>query len=83
VHPLGAIIIGLLAGWITGKLMRGRGYGIIADIILGLIGAIIGNWLFAQLGIRTTGHLGFLAMATVGAVILVGAAHLLGAARYQ
>ena len=50
VNPLGAIIIGLLAGWIAGKLMRGRGYGIIADIILGLIGAIIGNWLFAQLG---------------------------------
>jgi uncharacterized membrane protein YeaQ/YmgE (transglycosylase-associated protein family) len=83
VHPLGAIIIGLLAGWIAGKLMRGRGYGIIADIILGLIGAIIGSWLFGQLGIRTSGHLGFLAMATVGAVILVGAAHLLGAARYQ
>jgi len=83
VHPLGAIIIGLLAGWMAGKLMRGRGYGIIADIILGLIGAIIGNWLFGQLGIRTSGHLGFLAMATVGAVILAGAAHLLGAARYQ
>ena len=36
-HPLGAIIIGLIAGWIAGKLMRGRGYGIIADIVLGLI----------------------------------------------
>jgi uncharacterized membrane protein YeaQ/YmgE (transglycosylase-associated protein family) len=83
VHPLGAIIIGLIAGWIAGKLMRGRGYGIIADIILGLIGAIIGNWIFTRLGIQTAGHLGFLAMATVGAVILVGAAHLLGGARYQ
>ncbi len=63
--------------------MRGRGYGIIADIILGLIGAIIGNWIFTRLGIETSGDLGFLAMATVGAVFLVGAAHLLGGERYQ
>ena len=51
--------------------MRGRGYGIIADIVLGLIGAIIGNWIFTRLGIETSGRLGFLAMATVGAVLLV------------
>ena len=81
-HPLGAIIIGLIAGWIAGKLMRGRGYGIVADILLGLIGALIGSWVFARLGIQANGRLGFLAMATVGAVILVGAAHLLGAERY-
>jgi uncharacterized membrane protein YeaQ/YmgE (transglycosylase-associated protein family) len=82
-HPLGAVIIGLIAGWIAGKLMRGRGYGIIADIVLGLIGAIIGNWIFTRLGIAAGGHIGFLAMATVGAVILVGAAHLFGSVRYQ
>ena len=63
--------------------MRGRGYGILADIVLGLIGAIIGNWLFTRAGIETAGALGFLAMATVGAVLLVGAAHLLGAQRYS
>ena len=82
-HLLGAIIIGLIAGWIAGKVMRGRGYGIIADIALGLIGAIIGNWVFSRLGIAASGHLGFLAMATVGAVLLVGAAHLLGAVRHE
>lgn len=82
-HLFGAIIIGLIAGWIAGKLMRGRGYGIIADIALGLIGAVIGNWIFTQLRIETSGSLGFLAMATVGAVLLVGAAHLLGGERYQ
>jgi uncharacterized membrane protein YeaQ/YmgE (transglycosylase-associated protein family) len=81
-HPFGAVIIGLIAGWIAGKLMRGRGYGILADIALGLIGAVIGNWIFTQLGIHTGGRLGFLAMATVGAVLLVGAAHLLGGERY-
>ena len=82
-HPFGAIIIGLIAGWIAGKLMRGRGYGILADIALGLIGAVIGNWIFTRLGIETGGRLAFLAMATVGAVLLVGAAHLLGGERYQ
>jgi uncharacterized membrane protein YeaQ/YmgE (transglycosylase-associated protein family) len=82
-HPFGAIIIGLIAGWIAGKVMRGRGYGIIADIALGLIGAVIGDWIFTRLGIETSGRLGFLAMATVGAVLLVAVAHLLGGERYQ
>ncbi len=81
VRPFGAVIIGLVAGWLAGKLMRGRGYGLLADIVLGLIGAIIGNWMFNRLGIETSGALGFLAMATVGAVVLVGAAHLVGATR--
>lgn len=82
-HPFGAIVIGLIAGWIAGKLMRGRGYGIVADIVLGLIGAIIGSWIFTRLGIEASGRLGFLAMATVGAVLLVGAAHLLRGERYM
>jgi uncharacterized membrane protein YeaQ/YmgE (transglycosylase-associated protein family) len=71
------LIIGLIAGWLAGKLMRGRGYGVIADLLLGLVGAVIGSWLFAQLGIHTAGRVGFLAMATVGALVLVGAVHLL------
>lgn len=76
-HLFGAIVIGLVAGWLAGKLMRGQGYGLLADIVLGLIGAIVGQWIFAQLGIIVYGGLGFLVMATIGAVILVGAAHLL------
>jgi uncharacterized membrane protein YeaQ/YmgE (transglycosylase-associated protein family) len=74
---IGAIFVGLIAGWLAGKLMRGRGYGVIADIVLGLIGAVIGEWLFARLGVPMYGGISFLAMATVGAVILVGAAHLI------
>ncbi len=81
-HLFDAIIIGLIAGWLAGKLMRGRGYGIIADIVLGLIGAVLGQWIFARLGIQAGGRLAFLAMATVGALILVGAAHLIGGERY-
>ena len=71
-----AIIIGLIAGWLTGKLMSGGGYGILADILLGLIGAVIGSWIFNSLGIVVNGGIGYLAMATVGAVVLVGIVHL-------
>ena len=76
-HLFGAIVIGLVAGWLAGKLMRGQGYGLFADIVLGLIGAVVGQWIFDQLGIIVYGGLGFLVMATIGAVILIAAAHLL------
>jgi uncharacterized membrane protein YeaQ/YmgE (transglycosylase-associated protein family) len=68
---LGWIVIGIIAGWLTGKLMRGVGYGILMDLILGLIGAVIGGWVFGLLGIPSYGFLGSLATATVGAVLLV------------
>ncbi|HKV55800.1 MAG TPA: GlsB/YeaQ/YmgE family stress response membrane protein, partial [Candidatus Binataceae bacterium] len=75
-HLIGAMIIGLIAGWIAGKLMSGEGFGIIADIVLGLVGAVLGRWIFLQLGIPV--HDGVtLATATVGAIILVAAAHLI------
>lgn len=73
---IGWIIIGLLAGWLTGKLTRGRGFGCLADVILGLIGAIVGGWIFSRLGIETWGFFGSLAAATVGAVLLVAIARL-------
>ena len=71
------ILVGLIAGWLAGKLMHGRGYGLLADIVLGLVGAVIGRWLFTALGVRVYGGIAFLAMATIGAVVLVGAAHLI------
>ena len=71
-----AILIGLIAGWLTGKLMSGGGYGIFADILLGLVGAVIGSWIFNSLGIVVNGGIGYLAMATVGAIVLVGIVHL-------
>jgi uncharacterized membrane protein YeaQ/YmgE (transglycosylase-associated protein family) len=74
------ILIGLIAGWLAGKLMRGSGFGLIADTCLGLIGAVIGGWIFAALGIVGYGTIGLLATATVGAVVLVGAAHALRSA---
>jgi uncharacterized membrane protein YeaQ/YmgE (transglycosylase-associated protein family) len=78
VYPslLGWIVIGIIAGWLTGKLMRGAGYGILMDLILGLIGAVIGGWIFGRLGILAYGFWGTLAAATLGAVILVAVARL-------
>ena len=74
---IGTLIIGLVAGWLAGMLMRGSGYRIFVDILLGLIGAVIGRWIFSALGILAFGTIGYLAMATVGALALVGATHLL------
>jgi uncharacterized membrane protein YeaQ/YmgE (transglycosylase-associated protein family) len=70
------VVIGLLAGWIAGHLTRGRGFGCLFDVILGLIGAVIGGWVFTRLGIQAWGFWGSLAAATVGAVLLVAVARL-------
>jgi uncharacterized membrane protein YeaQ/YmgE (transglycosylase-associated protein family) len=74
---LGWLVIGLLAGWLAGKIARGRGFGCIGDVVLGLIGSVIGGWIFTKLGIvHANTFLFSLAAATVGAVILVSIAHL-------
>jgi uncharacterized membrane protein YeaQ/YmgE (transglycosylase-associated protein family) len=70
------LLLGLIAGWLAGKLARGRGFGCITDIILGLIGSFIGGWVFTKLGIFGGGFLFSLAAATLGAVILVAIVHL-------
>jgi uncharacterized membrane protein YeaQ/YmgE (transglycosylase-associated protein family) len=70
------ILIGLLAGWLAGVVTRGRGFGCLADIVIGLVGAVIGGWVFSRLGISAWGFIGSLAAATVGAVLLVAVARL-------
>jgi len=70
------LLLGLVAGWLAGKIARGRGFGCITDIILGLIGSYLGGWIFTKLGIFGGGFLYSLAAATLGAVILVSIAHL-------
>jgi uncharacterized membrane protein YeaQ/YmgE (transglycosylase-associated protein family) len=65
------ILIGLIAGYLTGKLMRGAGYGPIMDIVVGILGALVGGFLMVHLGYAGSG--GFLytvVVAVVGAVIL-------------
>jgi len=75
------IVIGLLAGWVAGQITRGQGFGCIVDIILGLIGAVIGGWIFTRLQIPAWGFWGSLAAATVGAVLLVAIARLFAGGR--
>ena len=66
------IIVGLIAGWLAGVVMKGGGYGILADIILGILGGILGGWIFSMLGVGAGGGLiGGIVVAFVGAVILV------------
>lgn len=73
---IGWVIIGLIAGWLTGKVTRGAGYGCLGDVVLGMVGAVIGGWIFGKLGILGGGFLFSLAAAVVGAVVLVSIARL-------
>jgi len=66
------IIVGLIAGWATGKIMKGSGYGPLVDILLGIAGAIVGSRLLGLLGIYSSGGLvPTILIAIVGAVVLV------------
>ena len=65
------IVVGLIAGWLAGKVSRGHGFGCIANILIGMVGAVIGGWIFTKLNIRGGGMLYSIAAATVGAVLLV------------
>jgi uncharacterized membrane protein YeaQ/YmgE (transglycosylase-associated protein family) len=72
------ILVGLIAGWLAGKVMKGGGYGVLVDIILGILGGVLGGWLFGVLGIWPGGGvIGSIIVAFVGAVILVGITRLI------
>ena len=65
------LLIGLAAGWLAGKVMKGSGYGLIGDLIIGVVGAFLGGWIFGLLHIAAGGLLGLLVTAFIGAVVLV------------
>jgi uncharacterized membrane protein YeaQ/YmgE (transglycosylase-associated protein family) len=67
------LIIGLIAGWLAGKIMKGSGYGLIGDLIIGVIGAMIGGYLFGLLGVSlsSSGLIGSLITAIIGAIVLI------------
>jgi|TARA_R110002096_G_scaffold379_2_gene2258 uncharacterized membrane protein YeaQ/YmgE (transglycosylase-associated protein family) len=65
------LAIGALAGWLAGNIMKGRGFGVLGNIIVGIIGAILGGFVFSLLGISAGGIIGSIIMATIGAVILL------------
>jgi uncharacterized membrane protein YeaQ/YmgE (transglycosylase-associated protein family) len=66
------IIVGLIAGWATGKIMKGSGYGFIVDVLLGIVGAVVGGYVAQALGISPVGGLIYtILIAIVGAVLVV------------
>jgi uncharacterized membrane protein YeaQ/YmgE (transglycosylase-associated protein family) len=66
------LIIGAIAGWLAGLVMKGRGFGLLGDIVVGIIGAFLGGWVFGKLGVSFGGGLaGSLIVAFLGAVILL------------
>ena len=72
------IVVGLIAGWLAGKVMKGGGYGVLVDIILGILGGVLGGWVFGLLGIWPGGGiLGAIIVSFVGAIILVAITRLL------
>ena len=65
------LIIGLAAGWLAGQLVKGGGFGIVGDLVVGVIGAIVGGFLFNLLGFPPSNMLAKLIAATVGAILLI------------
>ena len=69
---IAALIIGAIAGWLAGLIVRGAGFGLLGNIVVGIIGALVAGWLLPQLGIvLASGTLGSILDATVGAVIVL------------
>jgi uncharacterized membrane protein YeaQ/YmgE (transglycosylase-associated protein family) len=65
------LLIGLIAGWLAGKVTRGRGYGLWGNLALGCLGAILGGFLFGLLGIHAGGMLGAVLMAFAGSLLVL------------
>lgn len=66
------LIVGLVAGWLAGKLVKGGGFGLVGDLIVGVVGAFVGGFLFSTLGVSAGGGLiGSIIVATIGAVVLL------------
>jgi uncharacterized membrane protein YeaQ/YmgE (transglycosylase-associated protein family) len=66
------LLVGLIAGWLAAQIVRGTGFGLIADICIGIVGALIGSWLLPRLGIHFgAGILAAIVSATIGAILLL------------
>jgi uncharacterized membrane protein YeaQ/YmgE (transglycosylase-associated protein family) len=77
-YILYVILVGLIAGWATGKIMKGAGYGVLTDILLGIVGAIVGSRVLGLLGIYSGGGLiANILVAIVGAILVVALVRML------
>jgi uncharacterized membrane protein YeaQ/YmgE (transglycosylase-associated protein family) len=74
------LVVGVIAGWLAGKIVRGSGFGLVGDAAIGVVGALIGDWLLHRLGIHFgSGIIGLTINATIGAIVLLLALRLTGA----
>lgn len=71
------LIIGGLAGWLAGKIMKGRGFGLLGNLGIGIVGGVLGGFLFSLFGLSGTGIMGSLITALVGAVVLIWVVNLI------
>jgi uncharacterized membrane protein YeaQ/YmgE (transglycosylase-associated protein family) len=65
-------VIGGVIGWLAGLIVRGRGFGLIGDVVIGIVGAMLGGWIAGLIGLYTGSSVGAFLVALAGAVILVG-----------
>ena len=70
-HFLWWIVVGLIAGWVTGKIMRGHGYGTLMDIVLGIVGALVGGWIMRALGFRGHGGMIYTILVAIGGAVIL------------
>ena len=72
------VLVGLVAGWLAGKIVTGGGFGLVGDIAIGIVGALVGSWLLPQLGVHIgSGFLTKVIVATLGAVLVLFAVGLI------
>ncbi len=64
-------IVGIIAGWLAGQIMKGRGFGLVGNLVVGIVGAVLGGWMFSALGISAYGTIGAIIMAVAGACVLL------------
>lgn len=76
-HLLWFLLIGLTSGWLAGKIMRGSGFGVLGDIVIGVLGAAIGGFIFRFIGWTASGTIGNILVATLGATALLFVVRLL------
>jgi uncharacterized membrane protein YeaQ/YmgE (transglycosylase-associated protein family) len=74
------LVVGIIAGWLAGKIIQGNGFGFVGDAAIGIVGALIGDWLLHRLGVHFgSGVIGLVINATIGAVVLLLPLRLMGA----
>jgi uncharacterized membrane protein YeaQ/YmgE (transglycosylase-associated protein family) len=77
------LIVGVIAGWLTGSIVRGSGFGLVGDSAVRIVGALVGDWLLHRLGHFGSGIFGLTINATIGAILLLLALRLIGASGWR